>query len=33
MEPEVSLLYSQQTATGPYPESNESSPQVSTQFP
>jgi hypothetical protein len=32
MEPEVSLLYSKDAATGPYPEPDESSPQLSIQF-
>jgi len=33
MEPEGSLPYSQEPATGPYPESDASSPQISTLFP
>jgi hypothetical protein len=33
MEAEGSLLSSQQPATGPYPEPDESSPQFSTLFP
>jgi hypothetical protein len=33
MEPEDSLLCSQETATGPYPKSNESSPHLPTLYP
>jgi hypothetical protein len=33
MEPEGSLLCSQDPATGPYPESDVSSPQLSTPVP
>jgi hypothetical protein len=33
MEPEDSLLCSQDPATGPYPEPGESSPYLSTLFP
>jgi hypothetical protein len=33
MEPEVSLPCSQEPATGPYPETDESSPHLSTLFP
>jgi len=30
MEPEISLLFSQDTATGPYPEPDESNPNPPT---
>jgi hypothetical protein len=33
MEPEGSLLCSQESATGPYPELDESSPNLQTLFP
>jgi hypothetical protein len=33
MEPEDSLLCSQEPATGPYPEPDASSPQLVTLFP
>jgi hypothetical protein len=33
MEPEGSLPCSQQLTSGPYPKSDESSPQLPTQFP
>jgi len=33
MEPTVSLPCSQESATGPYPKADESSPHISTQFP
>jgi hypothetical protein len=33
MEPEGSLLYSQELATGHYPETDESSPQLPILFP
>jgi hypothetical protein len=33
MEPEGSLPYSQQPATGPYPEPDESTPHPPTSFP
>jgi hypothetical protein len=33
MEPEGSLLCSKQTATGPYPEPDASSPHLPTLFP
>jgi hypothetical protein len=33
MEPEVSLLCSQEPAADPYPEAGESNPQLSTLFP
>jgi len=32
MKPQGSLLYSQKSATGPYPVPNESSPQYHTLF-
>jgi hypothetical protein len=32
MEPKGILLYSQEPATGPYPEPDESSPYISTLF-
>jgi hypothetical protein len=33
MEPEGSLLCSQESTTNPYPEPDESSPHISTLFP
>jgi hypothetical protein len=33
MEPEGSLPYSQESATGPYPELDESSPYLPTLYP